>query len=301
MNLRITWREALLVCCFLAVALVVVIVMPRLLYPPLSAVDLRGVSSAQARIELQQAQSQLANDVRSSMLQLVAGLVIIAGAVATWRQVHVSREGQITERFTRAVDLLGNQNVDVRVGGIYALERIARDSEPDRNAIQFLLAAFIRNHANWATDTPGGPSHPTPSVDDHLPGLRVRAPDIQVAISVLGRRPQSRDERFLNLPQVDLRGAALSGARLDRAQLAGSNLAGAELSRASLQGTDLTAGGPGPTRASRAWREMGWTPSAMPGRGVKSRMPHRWAPGRVPPGSRAVCRHPLGRWTQPGA
>jgi hypothetical protein len=240
-NQRITWREALLACCLLALLLTGVIFIPRLLYPPLSAGDLRGVSSAQARVELQQAQSQLANAVRSSVLQLIGGMVVIAGAIAAWRQVQVSREGQITDRFTRAVDQLGNQNVDVRVGGIYALERIARDSEPDRNAIQFLLGAFVRNHANWPTDTPDGPRHPTPAVDDHLPRLRVRTPDVQVAISVLGRRPRSRDERPVNLPRVDLRGVSLPGARLDRAQLPGSNLARAELNRVSLQRADLTA------------------------------------------------------------
>ena len=97
---------------------------------------------------------------------VVPGLLSVSGRVCcssspAWWQVHISREGQITGRFTRAVDQLGNsQNVDVRVGGIYALERIARDSETDRNAIQFLLGTFIRNHANWPTDTPDGPPHP---------------------------------------------------------------------------------------------------------------------------------------------
>lgn len=47
----------------------------------------------------------------------------------------ISREGQITERFTKAVDQLGNPNIDVRIGGLYALERIARNLAADRNAI----------------------------------------------------------------------------------------------------------------------------------------------------------------------
>ena len=36
-------------------------------------------------------------------MQGLAGLVIVVGATATWWQVHISRESQITERFTRAV------------------------------------------------------------------------------------------------------------------------------------------------------------------------------------------------------
>jgi hypothetical protein len=97
-NQRITWIGVLTACGLLAVLLVSIIVIPRWLYPPLSVADLRGIASAQVRIQLQQAQSQLANDARASVLQGLAGLLLIAGAVATWRQVYISREGQITER-----------------------------------------------------------------------------------------------------------------------------------------------------------------------------------------------------------
>jgi hypothetical protein len=41
----------------------------------------------------------------------------------------------VTERFTRAVDQLGHESLDVRLGGIYALERITRDSERDRSTM----------------------------------------------------------------------------------------------------------------------------------------------------------------------
>jgi hypothetical protein len=238
---RSTWLEALAASWLLIILLASIVFIPRWIYPPLSAQDLRGISSPQVRIQLQQAQSQLANNARSTVLQLIAGLVVVAGAIATWRQVHVSRESQITERFTRAVEQLGNQNVDVRVGGIYALERIAKDSQADRNAIQFLLAAFIRNHANWPMDTADGPNHPAPALDNRLLRLRVRAPDVQVAIAVLGRRPRSRDERFVNLPRVDLRGVTLNGARLDGAALQESNLAHAELNNVGLRRAYLAA------------------------------------------------------------
>jgi hypothetical protein len=238
-NQRAIW--AVIACVLLAALLVGIIVIPHLLYPPLSAADLRGVTSAQTRIQLQQAQSQLANNARSTVLQGLAGLLLVGGAVATWQQVHISREGQITERFTRAVDQLGSQSADVRVGGIYALERIAKDSEPDRISIQFLLGAFVRNHAPWPPDAPDGPQHPTPTVDDRLPQLRDRAPDVQVAMAVLARRPRSRDARALNLPRVDLRRASLTKTVLDGASFPESNLAGAELTNAGLRRANLMA------------------------------------------------------------
>lgn len=104
MNGRATRLAVLVAFGVFVVAVTGIILVPRWLYPPLGPTSLRGVNSTQARIELQQAQSRLANDARSSILQSCVGLLVVIGAAATWRQVHVSREGQITERFTKAVD-----------------------------------------------------------------------------------------------------------------------------------------------------------------------------------------------------
>lgn len=258
MNQRAIWLGTL-TACGLAVVLVSIFVIPRWLYPPLSAADLRGVLGAQARIQLQQAQSQLTNDARSSLLQALGGLLVVAGAMATWRQVHISREGQITDRFTRAVDQLGSKNLDVRIGGIYALERIAKNSPDDRSTIQYILAAFVRHHASWPAGRPDGPQHPTPTVDEHLPWLSARAPDIHAAAGILARRLPSRDARKLYLSRTDLRGfqvheaqlagteirhanltrAALRRARLERADLTDTDLRGADLEEAHLNGANL--------------------------------------------------------------
>jgi hypothetical protein len=63
------------------------------------------------------------NDVRTTLLQAVAGAVLLAGLYFTGRTYLLNREGQVTERFTRAIDQLGSKSLDVRLGGIYALER----------------------------------------------------------------------------------------------------------------------------------------------------------------------------------
>lgn len=241
MNRRAIWLGGLTVCFLLAIMLACITVIPRWLYPPLTAVQLHGISSPQIRVQLQQAQGQLANNARSAVLQGLGGLVLVGGAAATWWQVHISREGQITERFTRAADQIGSKNVDVRVGGIYALERIAKNSVADRNAIQFLLGSFVRNHTNWPVGTPDGPQHPTESLDDNLPWLRVRAPDVQAAMGVLGRRAPSRNNVVLYLSRVDLRSLSLDGAQMNRAIFRYSNLARASLSNVEPDHADLKA------------------------------------------------------------
>jgi Pentapeptide repeats (8 copies) len=228
----------------LALLLACVLVFPRLLHPPLSAADLRGVSSADRRVELQQAQAKLQNDARATLLQGIAGLLLLAGAVATWRQVQVNREGQITERFTRAIDQLGSTTPDVRLGGIFTLERIAKDSPADRPTVATVLAAFVRSHAPWMVGAPDGPEHPTATVDERLPWLQHRAPDVGTAIWLLGRRPPSPDTPRLYLSRVDLRGAHLPNAQLPEVTLRNANLAralmlGIHLERSDLENTDL--------------------------------------------------------------
>lgn len=241
MKQRAFWQMALAVGGVLAVLLGCIILVPYLLYPPLTSTDLHGIASEQVRIQLQQAQSQLANDARSSVLQGLAGVVIVAGAIATWRQVHISREGQITDRFSKAVDQIGSPVLDVRIGGLYALERIASNSAADRTAILFLLGAFIRTRTSWPVGAPGGPQHPTPAIDEDIPWMRVRAPDIQAAMGVLGRLPPARDEPAISLSRVDLRSVALHDARLSGSRFRYANLARAVLTGAWLERSDLTA------------------------------------------------------------
>ncbi|MFG1604567.1 pentapeptide repeat-containing protein [Actinoplanes sp. NPDC049265] len=216
------------------------VLVPALLYPPLSSGDLRGVTDPRARIELQQAQSKLANDARTGVLQAIGGLLVALGAVATWRQVRISREGQITDRFTRAVDQLGSDDLNIRVGGIYACERIARNSAEDREHIQFLLCAFVRNSVPWAVGGEQAPVHPTPTVDEQLPWMRVRAFDVQAAMGVIGRRGNGVPQPVLYLSRVDLRSVALRDANLSRSTFRYSNLARSVLIGARLEASDLT-------------------------------------------------------------
>jgi hypothetical protein len=74
-------------------------------------------------------------------------------------ELAINREGQITDRFTRAIDQLGatdnkgNKLFEIRIGGIYALERIANESEKDYWPIMEVLTAYVRQHARrWAEE-----------------------------------------------------------------------------------------------------------------------------------------------------
>jgi Pentapeptide repeats (8 copies) len=227
------------------VVFLAVIYVPVWIKPSLSGAELNAVHSGQIRITLQQAQAQLQNSIRATLLQALGGILVIAGAVATWRQVQISREGQITDRLTHAIDQLGADKADIRIGGIFALERLARDSAADRLAIAEILAAFIRAHAAWPAGHRSHPDqHPTPDVDESMLWLTDRAPDVRTAVLVLGRYPHEEREHRLALRRVDLRRTNFYSGTLINVDLADSNLAacwadGVRWERCRFSNTDL--------------------------------------------------------------
>ena len=83
---------------------------------------------------------------------LKALLVSQGNQITSQKALLVSQEGQIPDRFTMAeqlgaTDLRGNPKLEVRLGGIYSLERIANDSEKDHWAIMEVLGSYARLHA----------------------------------------------------------------------------------------------------------------------------------------------------------
>ena len=223
-----------------AVTVAVVVVLGVVLLPKyLLAWDLDGGPAPTDR-------AKAVNDIRTSLLQGLGGAALLIGAYFTWRQVQIAREGQLTERFTTAVGQLSNPSVDVRLGGIYALERIAIDSERDRQTTYEVLCAYVRQHAPLQSpDPPPTPDDRRSGADGlatkrelaweagQRPPLRVRAADIQAAISVLGRRLGGPGH------QLELSRVALQQAHLRQARLAGADLHYADLSAADLSGVDL--------------------------------------------------------------
>jgi len=61
--------------------------------------------------------------------------------------IRVSEEGHITDRFTKAIAQPGNTKLEVRLGGSYALERIAKDSPRDDWPIMEDLTTYVRERA----------------------------------------------------------------------------------------------------------------------------------------------------------
>jgi len=216
---------------FLAVVfafLAVVTYLPRLSF----VVPTAGLTAAE--------RAKAQGDFRGHLLQAFAGLVLIVGAYFTARTFALNREGQITERFTRAVEQLANdEQLDVRLGGIYALERIARDSATHYEPVMEVLTAFLREHSRTRPEDRADPARGQDARDSDLEP-RV---DFQAVVTILGRRDRRHEKpasRFrLNLRGVDLRGADFHEAHLERADFHEAHLEHAYFHEAHLEGADF--------------------------------------------------------------
>jgi hypothetical protein len=58
------------------------------------------------------------------------------------RSLETTRAGQIADLYSRAIEQLGSDKLDVRIGGIYAVERLARDSAADHPTVIEVLTAL---------------------------------------------------------------------------------------------------------------------------------------------------------------
>lgn len=137
------------------------------------------------------------------------------------------------------------------------MERIARDSAKDHPTVMEVLSAFIREHSKEQWPPPGTSQT-----------ARFTRPDIQAAITVIGRRNVKRD--IVGQPidlyhailiRANLRDANLSGANLSRADFTGAILVDADLSGATLtdvnglDSADLTgARWPGSAPLPEGWK-----------------------------------------------
>ena len=172
--------------------------------------------------------AKLEDEYRRTLAQILGGLGLLYGLYLAQRRigvaednVRVAEEGHITDRFTKAIAQLGDCKMAIRLGGIYALERIVEDSEKDHGRIMEVLTAHVRENApsrEEEEDTPEAPG-PTPT-------------DIQAILTVIGRRETTDDNRRSN--PLDL-----SYTQLSRANLTGADLHGADLSKTDLFETDL--------------------------------------------------------------
>lgn len=165
-------------------------------------------------------------NARQGVLWAVGGLIATVTLLITWARHALDQDANRTTRYTEAIKQLGDDSISIRLGGIYALERIAQDSVRDHQTILDVLCAFIREVS---------PS----TVDGEDVAGPIRS-DVAAAATVVGRLSSlPPPSTVIDLSDTNLRNADFTGANLARARFNGSILEGANLSRANLTKADL--------------------------------------------------------------
>jgi Pentapeptide repeats (8 copies) len=195
---------------------------------------------------------------RIALIQVAAAVGAVVALAYTASTYRLANRGQLTERFSKALERLGSEEPYVRLGGVHALAHVLRESADHHLDVVEVLVAFVRQRTPRAAHRTGVASQgadtsgvPVPS-DRALPAEP--APDVQAALTALGRRPRRPEPRgmlYLRdlhlasalLGGADLTGALLGGTDLTRARLEGANLAGAQLREFDLPGAGLTRSG----------------------------------------------------------
>ena len=161
-------------------------------------------------------------------------LAIWRGVVAN-RQANTAQQGLLNERYQKGADMLGSEVLSVRLGGIYALQRLAEEW-PDQYHIQImrLVCTFVC----LPTRDQSLASKQAEIEPGTLLGIRQ---DVEAVMRMIG----SRDKGRITLERegdfrLDLKGADLATAQLLDADLSNAMLHYSNLSGANFANTDLT-------------------------------------------------------------
>lgn len=136
----------------------------------------------------------------------------------------------ITDLFTKTISQLGSESITVRMGALYALERIARTTPELHWQIIQIMTGYIRATSPRSKITRGSFVEVPPA-----------SIDIQITLEIINNRDRDRDppDESLNLSYCNLAGVNLNGADLSGINFTGTNLNNASLNIADLSNVKL--------------------------------------------------------------
>ena len=188
-------------------------------------------------------------DLSLAVFACLSGLGAVFGFYTSILRTETQEQGLVTDRINKAVEGLGKSTdagepiIEVRLGALYALERIAKDSFRDHVQIIEILCTYIHHNSPFSSE------------------LKNPRKDMQAAATIIGRRAKwpNGKKRIkteyliyvgyrIDLAKCDLRGAILVSGYLRGMYFVGANMKGANLSsadatRAIFNDTDLRGAG----------------------------------------------------------
>jgi uncharacterized protein YjbI with pentapeptide repeats len=250
----------------LVAVIVTLLLFSVLAFPDLIVTEPKGIGQLHGTdlVTAENALQQTRNSVRGTLVQAIGGALVLLTFAVGFGQLMTARRGQITDRFTKTIDQIGNDKVDVRLGGIYALQQIAASREYARPVAE-IYAAYLKTHASAASDESGrrggelgkrvprfhasrlSSREPVTSSSDRPAERTGLSPDLQAVLRILvlerlwnKASPARLDLSRINVSRAELPNAQLANCILLQASLVRANLEGADLSSSDLREINLT-------------------------------------------------------------
>jgi uncharacterized protein YjbI with pentapeptide repeats len=198
-----------------------------------------------AKIRDAKARADIEDNYRKTVGQALGGIVVLLGAGVAYLQFSQQQQGAhdllISNQISKGFEQLGSNKIVIRLGGIYSLEGVMNNSDQYYRTVLESLTAFVRERTKDNS------------------ALTLTPPDIQAALTVIGRR--SAGYGTVNLYGAKIAHADLSGTNLTSAltfylthpdlsyrgsrvnnppDFSGANLSHADLSYADLSRVNLT-------------------------------------------------------------
>lgn len=182
---------------------------------------------------------------RNIYLQIIINLSIILPTLITLKKVNDNNKissqilenniySKTAEQFTKAIDQLGNDNLEIRLGAIYALEKIAINSDIYSRQVLEILTAYVREKSYSTTNF----------VQSQLDRFTIPTTpsDIQAILNILNKRKefsQKINDFRINLFKSNLQYADLKMSNFRDANLKHTNLKCADLLLAEFTKADV--------------------------------------------------------------
>jgi uncharacterized protein YjbI with pentapeptide repeats len=179
----------------------------------------------------------LENELRKTVAQIFGGLLVLIGLYFTYEQlvaarvsIQVSQQTQLTDEYSKAVEQLGNNSSQIRLGGIYALQRLEENSDTYTSIVKNVLSMYIRQKSKL----------PDSSKFD----------EIQAALTVIFPKVSSHDTTKTSdrinlsnsfLLDFDFSGSYLCNVKMDNCVCSGSSFKNAVITSSKAYGTNFNA------------------------------------------------------------
>lgn len=218
-------------------------------------------------------QSELVDKRRSNLVGSIGTLATIVAGVVLFLNYRIAQERLrvdtdkirkdarlaesrlIAERFSQAIEHIGNDNIHIRLGGIFSLEKLIKDSPNDYWTVMEVLTAFIRKESPYQDyERVLNLQMRSQYKLSRLQGNRFSSDslesepsaDIHAALAVVRRQTDYINENSFQirdkivLYRTNLLFADLDEAKLIGADLSMCNLITAHLSHANLRKADFS-------------------------------------------------------------